>query len=881
MREVFIDLSPDSHLQEVKVFGGYSGEQNETLLKIKLPERMISNDFLYYYFKFETDCNEEILSVPIPYTEITNSIIEIPLWQQLTKNGFLKVNVVASNGIITESPSRIAMTNTIVLAIKKSPNGQKVFIDPNAVELQLLQLIDERVLRDLQNLGELVVDQTYNPESTNAQSGKAVKEAIDNELGIKTVDEIVYANDFDIIDNKGINASTGSLFISSDYITAKIPINFEYNKPITVKCMIADNLGLIVTDIDENALFSVSGKDVINYGGVSNWDKLQEITFDNPENSAYIMVCLCKSTVDYTQPSDFYVKGSIDVCTSDSLVSCMRQTFNTSQKDRARNNINAISPEEVKALLANHKPNFNYADYGLPILYLDGDISLMNKDNAVLLNYIYGDRNGACTVKWQGSSSLSYEKKNYTVKFDNAFEVVEGWGEQKKYCLKANFIDHSHARNVVSAKLWGKIVKSRAYTDNTFDINRVTGMILPVNKKDVSEKIIISNDGIITNNASMYNNGGVVFTGNIFEKGKYTISFDFYNPNTIETDPSNTVYIIMGNNGGDKSIKHVFNQYNEWITYSVEIETDRDAWMLGLVSQNPTSGYQFKNIAVVKDDESINSPELARLYDLPNGGAVDGFPCIIVLNGEFHGLYTFNIPKDGWMFGMGNGEQEAIICADQHVSATNFKAEAKVDGTDFELEYVTDENNADWVKTSLNRLINAVRNSDGTDLDTTVAQYLDWTSAIDYHIFVALLKGGDMTDKNYLLTTYDGIKWFFSAYDIDSTYGLNWDGKSFTAATKEVKLKNYASSHKVMELIYKYKYDELKERYEYLRKTVMSEENLYLEFFNWASKLSTPILVEDVKMYPTIPNSVVNNTAQILEWYRKRVAVIDDEINSL
>ena len=178
MREVFIDLSPDSHLQEVKVFGGYSGEQNETLLKIKLPERMISNDFLYYYFKFETDCNEEILSVPIPYTEITNSIIETPLWQQLTKNGFLKVNVVASNGIITESPSRIAMTNTIVLAIKKSPNGQKVFIDPNAVELQLLQLIDERVLRDLQNLGELVVDQTYTPTSPNAQSGIATAKAV-------------------------------------------------------------------------------------------------------------------------------------------------------------------------------------------------------------------------------------------------------------------------------------------------------------------------------------------------------------------------------------------------------------------------------------------------------------------------------------------------------------------------------------------------------------------------------------------------------------------------------------------------------------------------------------------------------------------------------
>ncbi len=273
MREIFIDLSPDNHLQEVKVFGGYSGEQNETLLKIKLPQRMISNDFLYYYFKFETDCNEEILSVPIPCAEITDSIIEIKLWKQLTKQGLLKVNVVASNGLIIKSPTNIAMTNTVILVIKKSPNGQEVVIDPNAVEVQLLKLIDERVVRDLQNLGELAIDQTYKPKSVNAQSGKAVAEAVDEiSSDLKNLE---------LLDIKEVREHTGIEPIfeenlvfdytgNSGYVFAKSPNPFIEGSEgvntytiVVTKLEVSDNGSLIIrnstdgktkTPTDENGI---------------------------------------------------------------------------------------------------------------------------------------------------------------------------------------------------------------------------------------------------------------------------------------------------------------------------------------------------------------------------------------------------------------------------------------------------------------------------------------------------------------------------------------------------------------------------------------------------------------------------------------------------
>jgi hypothetical protein len=375
------------------------------------------------------------------------------------------------------------------------------------------------------------------------------------------------------------------------------------------------------------------------------------------------------------------------------------------------------------------------AAYGLPLLALTGDTSAMSKDNAVTLNYVYGDRTGSCTVKWQGNSSLAYPKKNYTIKFDQEFEAVEGWGAQKKYCLKADFIDFSHARNVVSAKLWGQIVRSRS--------------------------------------------GGTI----------------------------------------------------------------------------------------------------AQIQDLPNGGAVDGFPCVVTINGEFTGVYNFNIPKDGWLFGMGAGQQEAIVCAENYA----FDKTVVLDGTDLELEYVTDENNSAWVAESLNRLVTAVLNSDGTDIDTTIAQYLDIDSAIDYLIFTVSQLGNDNTTKNAILATYDGVKWFFSAYDMDGTWGLKWNGKEFYSAAVNSgmnagSLNGFARAHKLMNFLFTHKFDAIQKRYWELRSGALSAENVEKMFTNYASRIHKTLLAEDARLWPTIPSTETNDVSQIINWYQNRCAAMDVDV---
>lgn len=117
----------------------------------------------------------------------------------------------------------------------------------------------------------------------------------------------------------------------------------------------------------------------------------------------------------------------------------------------------------------------------LPKIYMfdtdDGSFSELTKDkNEVTVHVKSTELNGVeldvdASVKWQGSSSIAFEKKNYTVKLAKKKPILNSnwdiYGDQKKYVLKANYVDFSFARNIVAAKLWGEIVKSRKNPGNT------------------------------------------------------------------------------------------------------------------------------------------------------------------------------------------------------------------------------------------------------------------------------------------------------------------------------------------------------------------------------------------------------------------------------
>ena len=230
--------------------------------------------------------------------------------------------------------------------------------------------------------------------------------------------------------------------------------------------------------------------------------------------------------------------------------------------------------------------------------------------------------------------------------------------------------------------------------------------------------------------------------------------------------------------------------------------------------------------------------------------------------------------------GILNYSPKAILCADAHVDATRFKALATLDG-DFALEYVEDAENADWVLESINTAIQAVMDSDGTDIDTVVGKYIDIPSAIDYYNYTVNENADDGIDKNYILVTFDGVKWYFSAYDRDTVYGLCWNGKSFTSPEGGVTYARFAKTHALMNLIYTYKRPELKARAIELRNGVMSEANIATLFTNYATGFPAAVLAKNAERWPLLRSTNSSNLAQILNWYRLRRLYLDPLVDGM
>ena len=349
---------------------------------------------------------------------------------------------------------------------------------------------------------------------------------------------------------------------------------------------------------------------------------------------------------------------------------------------------------------------------------------------------------------------MKYPKKNFTIKLfeDEARSQkkkvgFKNWGNQNKFCLKANWIDISHARNVVSARLWGDVVKSRS-------------------------------------------------------------------------------------------------NYNEL-------------------------------------------PELLRTS--PNQGAIDGFPIKVYANGIYQGRYTWNIPKDGWMTNMDDElNTHSMLCGENYDSGC-FRAAALVDESDWsdELHGTCPDN----IKTRWNEVISFVMNSTDEEFRANLGNYFDVPSLLDYELFGMAACGSDSFGKNQIYMTYDGNKWIASMYDLDTTWGMYWNGETLVAADyARTRFEDYVNGRLGNLLYYRLEqlfYPELQARWEELKAGPMSMVNIINHFENFMQSMTSDLIKEDYASttaggaYTGIPSVAKNNLPQIRNFALARQLWTDDYIAAL
>ena len=373
----------------------------------------------------------------------------------------------------------------------------------------------------------------------------------------------------------------------------------------------------------------------------------------------------------------------------------------------------------------------DFESYGMPVLYLWGDLSAINKDVAGTFTYKYGDNTGTSTLKWQGNISAHFPKKNFTWnKISTPFEAKEGWGVQKKYCLKANYIDPSQARNIICARLWGRVVASR---------------------------------------------------------------------HTVPTE----------------------------------------------------------------------------LVNCPNYGAIDGFPIILVINDEFHGLYTLNIPKDAWTYNLTDGW---LIQAEEKADvSSNDTSKLLMDGTDFTIDENPSEDDEETIKTAFKAMLDAVIACDGTDW-STVEEYLDIPSAIDYMCFSMMITDHDGIVKNHHYVSYDKQKFYISDYDMDAVLGNSYDGKTMLSEQYRPTL-NMQGNHPIFAKLYQYRKEEVITRLKRLIGSVITPSTLSTTFSQYLNAIPLAVRNADSAKWGTMPATTVDGFMQITDYYRRRIEWIKETEN--
>ena len=385
-----------------------------------------------------------------------------------------------------------------------------------------------------------------------------------------------------------------------------------------------------------------------------------------------------------------------------------------------------------------------FAEASIPQVYIEGDYLTdwtgKADERKARLSYRSTKFNFEASVmmKPQGSSSLEYPKKNFTVKLyqDDTFKKKKGialrsaWGEQSKYVLKADYIDPTHACNVVSARLAAQM------------------------------------------------------------QAKYSI-----------------------------------------------------------------------------------------FPEAPNNGLIDGFPVLVHFNGVCQGLYNWTIPKDGWMFGFSGDDEDTalVLSCETQTGSGAFLADAEFSDTSWSVEYGSDDENALAV---FNRLIAFVRDSTDTTFRERFGEYLNLDATLNYYCFAYLACGVDSLGKNMLMVTRDRQAWYPSLYDLDSLWGISFDGTTLLNYDHPCPEWYQCSASELWAKMERCFPDELAARYAELRESVLSTTNILTAFEKYVYSIPERLYAEDRAIWPGL-SAMARTLDTMRSFVPQRAQYVDFQFRNL
>ena len=274
------------------------------------------------------------------------------------------------------------------------------------------------------------------------------------------------------------------------------------------------------------------------------------------------------------------------------------------------------------------------------------------------------------------------------------------------------------------------------------------------------------------------------------------------------------------------------------------------------------------------DATSARNIVSARLYEtlpgvyLQNGttGEVDGFPVRLYINGVDQGLYTWNKPKKGWVFGMSGDTPGELLYFSNYALRSGLFLNKYSEDHYWELVYPdehTDESEFD-------RVTGFVATCSDAEFKEHIEEYMDLNSLLNYYVFAQIILHNDGLGKNMNIATYDGKVWYVRPYDMDATFGLEWYGRVLLPYDKELDMRASALWRKLEDNFGQEIYD----RYIMLRNDQLREDVILAEFRYFMDEVGDELYSENFKLWPNIPGQKFMYD-QIAEYISARYEYLD------
>lgn len=324
--------------------------------------------------------------------------------------------------------------------------------------------------------------------------------------------------------------------------------------------------------------------------------------------------------------------------------------------------------------------------------------------------------------------------------------------------------------------------------------------------------------------------------------------------------------------------------------------------------------------------KSLCNPYVGDYELLTDTGArcfPDGFPVAVYLNGEFYGIFSFQLKKhrdnyhmdkstaehvhlDGtinhnilwngtivWgtgdngfevrnpknLYAIGGNKYDADIKQEEIAGEDEVKAWIAAgqlpDGTIISSKIKKNLQMTAKVKKYIQDFANTINiikaaastyeESSKTDKDlktfkAVFEKYYDVENLIDYIIVSDLIKNSDGFNKNWQWFTYNGIKWWVGLYDCDMTFGGHFHGDQITNV---LSAHLNTSTNMPNGYIVKYYATELNARYKQLADLgIASADNIFGLLQDWCMRIGTDFFKEEYKKWadsPCIADSIVQS----------------------